>query len=289
MNEHLLSDSEVARFLVSGYHLVEPEFPAGLNESIADKLDALDCNPGDAITETVPGLLQVLDHPAVKGALASLLGPDYEVQPHRHWHCRQPGSGHMNWHQDGLNNRDVLLNRFLGLYYPTEVTADMGPTIIVPGTQFRNAPTDRMATYTNIRGQVPLVVKGRHRGLHPLRPLARHGRQPLAAQAAHDQVPLPPHPGQHRAHLESRPEGGRQACRLERARPVRGRRQHPRLRQPAGSLPERPLQGARHPPPELETTSWACRRERLYATRFLRERLSVVPGSSSGSRQRRFR
>ena len=35
----------------------------------------------------------------------------------------------------------------------------MGPTVIVPGTQFRNAPTDRMATYTNIRGQVPLVVK----------------------------------------------------------------------------------------------------------------------------------
>ena len=33
------------------------------------------------------------------------------------------------------------------------------PTIIVPGTQFRNAPTDRMATYTNIRGQVPLTVK----------------------------------------------------------------------------------------------------------------------------------
>ena len=64
-----------------------------------------------------------------------------------------------NWHQDGLNNRDVLLNRFLGLYYPTDVTPDMGPTIIVPGTQFRNAPTDRMATYSNIRGQVPLVVK----------------------------------------------------------------------------------------------------------------------------------
>lgn len=155
----LLSDGEVAKFIVKGYHLVEPELPAGLNESIADQLDALDHNPGDAITEAVPELWQVLDHPQVKGALISLLGYEYEVQSHRHWHCKQPHSGHMNWHQDGLNNRDTLINRFLGLYYPTDITPDMGPTVIVPGTQFRNAPTDRMAHYTNIRGQVPLVVK----------------------------------------------------------------------------------------------------------------------------------
>ena len=160
MNEpHLLSDADVARFLVTGYHLVEPELPTGLNESIAAQLDALDHNPGDAITETVPDLWQVLDHPQVKGVLVSLLGSEHEVQSHRHWHCKQPDSPHMNWHQDGLNNRDTLLSRFLGLYYPTDITPDMGPTIIVPGTQFRNAPTDRMAPYTNIRAQVPLTVK----------------------------------------------------------------------------------------------------------------------------------
>ena len=56
-------------------------------------------------------------------------------------------------------NRDIHLNRFLGLYYPRDITPDMGPTVILPGTQFRNAPTDRMATYTNVKGQVPLVVK----------------------------------------------------------------------------------------------------------------------------------
>jgi hypothetical protein len=159
IEQYLLNDSEVAHFLATGYHLVEPELPTGLNENIAAQLDALATNPGDAITEAVPELWQVLEHPTVTGALSSLLGPDYEVQPHRHWHCKQPDSPHMNWHQDGLNNRDILLNRFLGLYYPTDITPNMGPTIIVPGTQFRNAPTDRMATYTNIRGQVALTVK----------------------------------------------------------------------------------------------------------------------------------
>ena len=100
---------------------------------------------------------QVLEHPVVKGVLISLLGPGYEVKGHRH--CKEPGSGHMQWHQKSTNNRDISLNRFLGLYYPRDVTPDMGPTVILPGTQFRNAPTDRMATYTNLKGQVPLVVR----------------------------------------------------------------------------------------------------------------------------------
>jgi hypothetical protein len=157
--QYLLSDADVARFIAQGYYLVEPALPEGLNEEIANRLDELQENPGDAITEAVPELRQVLDHPTVRGVLVSLLGAGYEVQSHRHWHCKQPGSGHMQWHQDSTNSRDVRIDRFLGLFYPREVTADMGPTVIVPGTQFRNAPTDRMATYTNIRGQVPLVVK----------------------------------------------------------------------------------------------------------------------------------
>ncbi|MEE2657613.1 MAG: phytanoyl-CoA dioxygenase family protein [Candidatus Latescibacterota bacterium] len=156
---HLLSDVEVARFVVNGYHMITPELPEGLNESIATQLDVLESNPGDAITEAVPELWQILEHPAARGVLVSLLGPDYEVQSHRHWHCKQAGSAFMQWHQDSVNNRDLRLNRFLGLYYPRDVTTDMGPTVIVPGTQYRNAPTDRMATYTNIRGQVPLVVE----------------------------------------------------------------------------------------------------------------------------------
>lgn len=156
---NLMSDVDMAKFLVNGYHLVQLDVAEDVNDSIALELDGLDSNPGDAITDVVPDLLQVLKHPKTHGALQSLLGSDYEIQSHRHWHCRPAGMGHMQWHQDGTNNRDRRPNRLLGLYYPRDVTEDMGPTIIVPGTQFRNAPTDRMATYTNIRGQIPLIVK----------------------------------------------------------------------------------------------------------------------------------
>ena len=93
--KYLLTDIEMARFLVNGYHLVQPELPAGLNERIAEQLDMLATNPGDAITETAPDLWQVLEHPAVRGALVSILGEDYVVNSHRHWHCKLPGSGHM--------------------------------------------------------------------------------------------------------------------------------------------------------------------------------------------------
>ena len=99
--KYLLGDADVARCIVTGYHLLQPDLPPGLNERIAARLDALESNPGDAVTEAVPELWQVLDHPAVRGALVSLLGPDYEVQAHHHWHCKPPGSGHMAWHQDG--------------------------------------------------------------------------------------------------------------------------------------------------------------------------------------------
>jgi len=157
--EFLLNDVDMINYIVNGYHIVNVDVPEALNASIARQLDQLDSNPGDAITDAVPELLEILDHPQVDGVLTSILGADYEIQPHRHWHCRPAGLGHMQWHQDGTNNRDVRPNRMLGLYYPREVTAEMGPTVIVPGTQFRNAPTDRMATYTNIKGQIPLVVR----------------------------------------------------------------------------------------------------------------------------------
>ena len=155
----LLDDRAVVNFVIHGYHLLELDLPAGVNERIAAALDSMRSNPGDAITDALPELRQVLYHPLVQGALTSLAGEDYEVMEHRHWHCKEPGVPYMHWHQDGKNRRGAGLDRFLGLYYPADVTADMGPTIIVPGTHFRNAPTDRMRTYTNIRGQVPLVVK----------------------------------------------------------------------------------------------------------------------------------
>ena len=156
---YLLSDLDVARFVVNGYLILKPRFRKGLHEEITQKLDKMRRNPGDAITDVLPELKKIVDHSSVKGACTSLLGKNYELKTHRHWHLKPPGSDFMHWHQDSTNNRRAGINQILALYYPHDVTAEMGPTIIAPGTQFRNAPTDRMATYTNIRGQIALTVK----------------------------------------------------------------------------------------------------------------------------------
>lgn len=158
--EHLLTDLEVVDFLVNGYLVLDVSHGDGVDAIIAARLESLTTNPGDGLTDPdqVPELLGVIEHPRVTGALTSLLGEAFQLLPHRHWHCKEPGAPSLRWHQDGTNSRTTGVDKLLALYYPTEVTADMGPTIVVPGTHFRNAPTDRMNTYSNIRGQVPLTV-----------------------------------------------------------------------------------------------------------------------------------
>jgi hypothetical protein len=159
-DQYRLNDDQIQDFIVKGYHLIEPEFPEGINKSICDELDKLEENPMNEILDVVPKLKEVFGHPMVVATFASLLGDNYQESTHRHWHLKAPNSSYMHWHQDGVNTRQVTeIRTLLALYYPQEVTVDMGPTVIVPGTHFRNAPTDRMANHFNIEGQVPLIVK----------------------------------------------------------------------------------------------------------------------------------
>lgn len=157
----LLDDDEMKQFITQGYLLVEtdftPEFHAEVRARLAEVLRG--GNPGNEILEQVPQLQLVYDHPAVRGALVSVLGPDMHMHAHRHCHASPPGVPGQRWHQDDVNRRHHEIQRVLAMYYPQDVTPEMGPTLIVPGTQFRNAPTARMSTYGAFANQVALTVK----------------------------------------------------------------------------------------------------------------------------------
>jgi hypothetical protein len=156
----LLNDEQVMRFVTRGYHLVELDLPAGLNETIYEACGRLESNPGNGIYDAVPELREVYAHPKVQGALVSLLGEEMRMNAHRHLHTTPARYLHsQNWHQDGTNVRHHQVRTALALYYPQDVTPENGPTVILPGSHFRNAPTDRMAAYANIRGQVFLTVR----------------------------------------------------------------------------------------------------------------------------------
>ncbi len=159
--DYLLSDAEVLKFIVDGYLVLKPDFPAGLNEHCYDECAkaTADGNPGDRILELVPKLHDVWGHPMVRGALMSLVGTDFQRSGHRHCHVNPPGTRSQGWHQDGVNQRHHRIRTVLGFYYPQDTSADMGPTMLVPGTQFRNCPTDRMATYAHFRDQVALTCE----------------------------------------------------------------------------------------------------------------------------------
>ncbi len=158
----LLSDADVISFIIRGYLVLHPDLPSTFHAAVYDDITAVLAqpadNPGNAIYDLVPALRQVWTDPQVHGALISLLGTDYRMNAHRHCHVSPPGMRSQSWHQDGVNKRHHQIRTVLGFYYPQEVTAELGPTVVLPGTHFRNAPTDQMATYANLRDQVLLTV-----------------------------------------------------------------------------------------------------------------------------------
>ena len=202
--------------LVDGWQVVQvPQYQAPFDDREPDVVGfEFILKNEDTIAETVPMLWQVLDHPTVRGVLISLPGAGCEVL-HRHWHCKQPGSGYMQWHQDGTNRREVRIDSSLGLYYPREVTADLAAhrhraRDAVP--QCSDRPHGHL--YQHPRAGAA-GGEGRHRRLYPLRYLARHRRQPILRKATHDQVPLPSDGGERGADLEPRSGVAESAHRLE--------------------------------------------------------------------------
>ena len=145
----LLTDEQVQRFIADGYLTVQADYPASFHEGICRKLDSVlekEGNPGNNILPRVPEIGQVFRHPAVAGALTSLLGEGYILNPHRHCHLNPPGSRGQTWHKDCYvydhNLRHPRFSWVLAFYYPQETTPDMGPSGLLPGTQFHRTISD---------------------------------------------------------------------------------------------------------------------------------------------------
>lgn len=138
----LLSDAQVQRFISDGYILVDTDGDAPVHHHIYDALEevfAREGNIGNNILPRVPDITEVFNHPNMRGALQSLLGHDYILNPHRHCHLNPPGSKGQTWHKDCYvfdhNMRQPRFHWLLALYYPQDVSEDMGPTGILPGLQ----------------------------------------------------------------------------------------------------------------------------------------------------------
>ncbi len=117
-------------------------------------------NPGTPLQTAYPegsALAALVQVPEVAGAIASLVGDDCVVDHHflhitfppSYWSSPQRAQ---QTHQDSTIDPRQAFDVQL-FYFPHEVTADMGGTRFVPGTQFRIVSEAAIGRYQNIRGQ----------------------------------------------------------------------------------------------------------------------------------------
>ena len=154
----LLTDQQVQDYLTHGYLVLRCGHPATVHRRILRQIQtlyAIERNPGNDILPRVPDLYQILRDQVVDGALRSLLGADYLVHPHRHCHENPSGSDGQQMHQDSYeNDQNVRHHRTrwaMAFYYPQQVSLEMGPTAILPASQYFNS-----AAQAHRRAELPL-------------------------------------------------------------------------------------------------------------------------------------
>lgn len=135
MAENLLTDEQMRHFIVNGFVTVNTALPPAFHDDIFDRTAVVfdkEGNPGNNLLPRIPEIQRVFDDANVKGALTSLLGPDYYMQPHRHPHYNPPGSKGQGMHQDGGKRWSHHTRRLLVFYYPQDTPVERGPTGVVP-------------------------------------------------------------------------------------------------------------------------------------------------------------
>ncbi len=139
----LLNNDQMQEFILKGFVTVHADLPPAFHELIcsrAESIFAIAGNPGNNILPVIPELAEIFAHPAVSGALTSVLGPGYAMHPHRHCHLTPPGRSAQSHHQDSYeDDRNVRHHRTrwaMAFYYPQDVSEKMGPTSVLPSSQY---------------------------------------------------------------------------------------------------------------------------------------------------------
>ena len=151
----LLDDEAMRAFIANGYVTIKTDLPRQFHDELYEKTGAVfaeEGNPGNNLLPRLPDYQRVFDDPGVRGAMSSILGPDYYMHPHRHCHFNPPGSEGQNMHKDSWARRHHHTRWTMALYYPQDVPLERGPTGVVSGTHFHNKISD-----ADLRAELPLT------------------------------------------------------------------------------------------------------------------------------------
>src|SRR4051794_5231760 len=160
--KHLLSSVEMAHFVSHGSLALESVVPDSMNQRAIGILDeGIPGYPyGTPLDEAFPQgsfVRELLDLPAIAGAVQSLVGPN-PVIDHHAVHVRPPRGGEaQNMHGDAILDARTDAFDVQLMYYPREVTLEQGGTLSVPGTHLRKINQTGIGRYQNLAGQTRLV------------------------------------------------------------------------------------------------------------------------------------
>ncbi|MDX1931645.1 MAG: HEAT repeat domain-containing protein [Capsulimonadales bacterium] len=143
LERYLANDETVREFLINGFCVLKADLPADFHRGIYDRTRAIlteEGNPGNNILPRLPEVNRVYEHPAIRGALTGLLGPNYVMHVHRHMHSNTPRGNGGGWHKDSYwgygKIRDHHPRWLMAIYYPQDTPVELGPTGTVPGSQY---------------------------------------------------------------------------------------------------------------------------------------------------------
>ena len=157
----LFDDVAMSDFVARGFVSFEPELPADFHDFIHRQTRSAFAsgNPGNNILPLIPELQTIFEEPRVRGALTSILGHDYAMHPHRHCHVNSSGSEGQRLHKDAFSVRFHRTQDALVFYYPHDVTEEMGPSAVVPGSHYHGKQLDEeMSGEETLCGKAGTVV-----------------------------------------------------------------------------------------------------------------------------------
>jgi hypothetical protein len=160
--KHLLTSVEMAHFVSHGSFLLNGVVPESMNERAIETFDAKVPafpygTPLDTVFPQGSFVRELLDLPAVAGAVQSLVGPRPNIDHHA-VHVRQPHEGEaQKMHGDAIIDTRTDAFDMQLMYYPREVTLEQGGTLSVPGTHLHRINESDIGRYQNLRGQTRLT------------------------------------------------------------------------------------------------------------------------------------
>jgi len=162
--EHLLTTTQMALFVARGFLRFDGIVPGEINEAFLQAVEdeAITSNrpgsPLDDCYKDVPSVRALIDLPAVTGIINSLVGPGSLIDHHALHKCPPRQERSQYTHADSIIDLRTHFDIQL-MYFPQNVTRDMGGTRFVPGTHFRRVNESSISRYQNILGQQHIVCE----------------------------------------------------------------------------------------------------------------------------------